>query len=151
MSGTSLDGVDAAELVTDGHDIHGFGETHYRPYSDAERRILQGALGKWPGADLRDASEVIHAAHLQSLQPFDGPELIGFHGQTLAHDPKGRGTHQLGDGAALAEAAGTSVIWDFRSNDVKLGGEGAPLAPFFHYACARWANLDTPVAFLNLG
>lgn len=151
MSGTSLDGVDAAEIVTDGRDILGFGDGHYRPYSDAERAVLRAALGKWPGADLDDACDVLHRAHLEALSGFDTPDLVGFHGQTLAHEPRGRGTHQLGDGAALAEAAGAPVVWDFRSNDVELGGEGAPLAPFFHHACARWAGLSAPVAFLNLG
>jgi anhydro-N-acetylmuramic acid kinase len=85
------------------------------------------------------------------LQGFDDIDLIGFHGQTLAHDPTGRGTHQIGSGAVLAEALGKPVVWDFRSSDVTLGGEGAPLAPFFHFACARWINADAPLAFLNLG
>ncbi|MCB1335879.1 MAG: anhydro-N-acetylmuramic acid kinase, partial [Roseivivax sp.] len=68
-----------------------------------------------------------------------------------AHDPAGRGTHQLGDGAALAAALGLPVVWDFRSNDVELGGQGAPLAPFYHFACARWMGATAPLAFLNLG
>src|SRR5690606_35763481 len=62
-----------------------------------------------------------------------------------------RGTHQLGDGAALAAALALPVVWDFRSNDVRLGGEGAPLAPFFHHACARWIGAEEPLCFLNLG
>jgi anhydro-N-acetylmuramic acid kinase len=80
-----------------------------------------------------------------------GAEVVGFHGQTLAHDPGGRGTHQLGDGAALAEALGLPVVWDFRSADVALGGQGAPLAPFFHHACAQWIGAQEPLCFLNLG
>ena len=55
----------------------------------------------------------------------DGAEIVGFHGQTLAHEPRGRGTHQVGNGAALAQALGRAVVWDFRSSDVRLGGEGA--------------------------
>ncbi len=66
-----------------------------------------------------------------------GADLVGFHGQTLAHDPGGRGTHQAGDGEVLAEVLGLPVVWDFRTADVDLGGQGAPLAPFYHFACAR--------------
>lgn len=152
MSGTSLDGVDAAELVTDGVTISGFGAHHYRAYSEAEGRVLRAALGRWQGADCAEALEVVQRAHLEALRLFDPvPDLIGFHGQTLAHDPRGRGTHQLGDGAELARQIGAPVVWDFRSADVRLGGEGAPLAPFFHFACAKWINADAPLAFLNLG
>ena len=150
MSGTSLDGVDAAELVTDGMRIESFGASAYRAYCDAERTTLRGVLGRWPGDGLADALDVVQTAHTEVLQDFT-PELVGFHGQTLAHEPRGRGTHQLGDGDALAQAIGAPVIWDFRSNDVQLGGEGAPLAPFFHFACAKWIKADAPLAFLNLG
>lgn len=152
MSGTSLDGVDAAVVDTDGHAIHGFGAYAYRPYSDAERAVLRKALGQWPGGpDVAAAADLVRAAHADILSGFDGVDLVGFHGQTLAHDPDRRGTHQAGDGAALADQLGVPVIWDFRSNDVELGGQGAPLAPFFHFACAKWAGLTAPVAFLNLG
>ena len=150
MSGTSLDGVDVAELLSDGERIESFGNSGYRAYSDAERAVLRKALGRWPGEGLEAALEVVQRAHFEALDGFS-PELIGFHGQTLAHEPRGRGTHQLGDGDALAQSAGAPVVWDFRSNDVQMGGEGAPLAPFFHFACAKWIKADAPLAFLNLG
>ncbi len=150
MSGTSLDGVDAALVLTDGVTVSEFGGSGYRGYSEAEQAVLRAALGKWPGDDLDDAAAVVLEAHIAALQRFDA-DVVGFHGQTLAHDPQGRGTHQLGDGAALAEALGRTVVWDFRSTDVELGGEGAPLAPFYHWACVKWIGADTPVAFLNLG
>ncbi len=151
MSGTSLDGVDAAVVETDGERIFGFGDTRYRPYTDAERVVLAAALGRWQGEGLAPALEVVQAAHEEALSGFEGIDLVGFHGQTLAHEPRGRGTHQLGDGDALAEALGLPVIWDFRSADIQLGGEGAPLAPFYHFACAQWIGADEPLAFLNLG
>jgi anhydro-N-acetylmuramic acid kinase len=151
MSGTSLDGVDAALIDTDGETIFGFGASRYRPYSAEEQAVLSAALGRWQGDDLDAAERVVMRAHVEALSGLDGAELVGFHGQTLAHEPQGRGTHQLGDGAALAEALGLPVVWDFRSADVGLGGQGAPLAPFFHFACARHIGAEAPVAFLNLG
>lgn len=151
MSGTSLDGVDAAVVDTDGHWILGFGQTGYRAYSDSERDILRAGLGQWHGDKVEAAGDVVDAVHRDLLSGFDGVELVGFHGQTLAHEPKGRGTLQVGNGAALAQALATPVIWDFRSDDVAMGGEGAPLAPFFHFACAKFIGATAPVCFLNLG
>jgi len=151
MSGTSLDGVDAAMLQTDGVRVFGFGATRYRAYEAAERATLRAALGVWSGAAVDAAGQVVDGAHQALLSGFDGAELVGFHGQTLAHDPRGRGTLQVGDGAALAAALGLPVVWDFRSDDVAMGGEGAPLAPFFHFACGQWIGADQPLVFLNLG
>ncbi len=151
MSGTSLDGIDGAVLVTDGETITSFGETDYREYSDRERASLRSALGLWHDDDVAEAAKVVEHGHYSLLAGFEDIALVGFHGQTLAHDPGGRGTHQVGDGAALADRLGWPVVWDFRSADVQLGGQGAPLAPFYHYALARWIQADAPVAFLNLG
>ncbi|WP_299815040.1 anhydro-N-acetylmuramic acid kinase [uncultured Jannaschia sp.] len=152
MSGTSLDGVDAAELVTDGETIVAFGDTGYVEYTSAERDVLRAALGHWPGEDgVAEAARVVEDVHLRLLDGFARPGAVGFHGQTLAHDPAGGRTHQAGDGARLAQALGAPVVWDFRSADVAAGGEGAPLAPAFHHACARHVGAERPVAFLNLG
>ncbi len=157
MSGTSLDGVDAAMVLTDGVTIAGFGATAYRPYAPTERDTIRRAFGQWPGdPDVPAAAEIVETAHAALLAGISGAALIGFHGQTLAHDPqglgpRGRATHQTGDGALLAEVLGLPVVWDFRSNDVALGGQGAPLAPFFHFACAKWIGASDPLVFLNLG
>ena len=152
MSGTSLDGVDAAMLRTDGHAILEFGPHAYRPYTDAEQSTIRRAFGQWPGdPDVAAAAEVVETAHAELLARFSGADLIGFHGQTLAHEPGGRGTHQAGNGALLAQVLNTPVVWDFRSTDVQLGGQGAPLAPFYHFACAKWLGATEPMAILNLG
>ena len=151
MSGTSLDGVDAAVLHTDGISINGFGPSGYRRYETREQEILRAALGQWTGPTLAPASDVVIAAHPALLSEFADIDLVGFHGQTVAHAPRLQGTLQLGDGVALTDALGVPVVWDFRTADVELGGEGAPLAPFFHFACAKWMGTTAPVVFLNLG
>ncbi|WP_405405475.1 anhydro-N-acetylmuramic acid kinase [Paracoccus sp. Ld10] len=157
MSGTSLDGVDAAMIDTDGVRIGGFGDSAFHAYGSNEAAVLHAGLGLWPDApQVPDLAELVQAVHADLARQFTDAQLIGFHGQTLAHDPRGRGTHQAGDGAALARALDRPVVWDFRSEDVRQGGEGAPLVPFFHWACANWAvgqgHLPAaPVAFLNLG
>lgn len=152
MSGTSLDGVDAAVIETDGESVTRFGASGYRAYTEAERQVLRRALGRWPGEPgVAEAARVVEDAHAALLAGFEA-EVVGFHGQTLAHEPQqGRGTHQAGDGAALARRLGRTVVWDFRSSDVAAGGEGAPLAPFFHFACAGWIGAEEPLGFLNLG
>jgi len=156
MSGTSLDGVDAAMLLTDGLRMHDVGPSAYRPYSEDEREVLRAALGRWPGEPgVAEAAAVVEAAHAELLAGLlaEAPAgtLVGFHGQTLAHEPGGRGTHQAGCGHRLSQALGAPVVWDFRSADVALGGQGAPLAPFYHFACAQRIGAEGPVAFLNLG
>lgn len=157
MSGTSLDGIDAAVIETDGRRIAGFGRSGFRPATDNEAAVMHAALGRWPGeAGVAEAAGISVAGHAALAAEFPEAEVIGYHGQTLAHDPQGRGTHQAGDGAALSRAAGRPVVWDFRREDVRQGGEGAPLVPFFHWACAEWAVgrgalPPAPVAFLNLG
>ncbi len=151
MSGTSLDGVDAAVVETDGERIFAFGPTAYRAYSADEQQILRAHLGLWQGDDTAQAASVIEAAHLEVMSGFSDISVAGFHGQTLAHDPAGRRTHQCGDGDRLAAGLDCPVVWDFRSADVAAGGQGAPLAPFYHFALARWIGARGPVAFLNLG
>ncbi len=166
MSGTSLDGVDAAIIKTDGGQIHGFGPVAFRPYSDAERELLQevtnlalawGFEGQKP--DFSAAVDVIHRAHIEAARKLiaqGGPvDVIGFHGQTLLHQGR-MGGHQarslqIGDGQKLAEALGTDVVYDFRAADIAAGGQGAPLVPVYHQALVRMAGLDTPVAVLNIG
>jgi anhydro-N-acetylmuramic acid kinase len=74
---------------------------------------------------------------------------VASHGQTLAHHPERRATLQVGDPSLIAERTGVTTIADFRPRDLAAGGEGAPLAPFFHYAAL--ADPREARAFLNLG
>lgn len=152
MSGTSLDGVDAALVLTDGVTIEAFDEGAYRGYEDTERAAIRAAFGptRIPSVDAV-AGEVVETAHAQLLSRFDTPDLIGFHGQTLYHNPEAQETVQVGDGGVLAEVLDSPVVWDFRSADVAMGGQGAPLASFFHHACALKMRATEPLAFLNLG
>ena len=109
MSGTSLDGVDAAVIETDGETISAFGPTGYRPYREDERAVLRAALGRWPGeAGVAEAASVVEGAHAALLAGF-AAEVVGFHGQTLAHRPEAGRTHQAGDGARLARVLGRPV------------------------------------------
>ena len=149
MSGTSLDGVDVAMIRTDGNEVFDFGESAFRPYSEAEQALFRAELGQWQASE--GLCELIETAHAEALSQLSGFELIGFHGQTLAHAPDQRRTYQAGDGAVLAEAMGVPVVWDFRSADVQLGGQGAPLAPFYHHALARRIGAPRPICFLNMG
>ena len=157
MSGTSLDGVDAAVIETDGERIAAFGDTAFRAFSGNEAAVLHAALGSWQDAScIPHVARLVQDSHADLARQFPQAQVVGFHGQTLAHDPRGRGTHQAGNGAELARAIKRPVVWDFRSEDVRQGGEGAPLVPFFHWACAEWAIGQgylpaAPVAFLNLG
>ncbi|MEL6952281.1 MAG: anhydro-N-acetylmuramic acid kinase [Pseudomonadota bacterium] len=159
MTGTSMDGVDLAIIASDGLTIQAFGPSYAQAFSPETRAVLRAGLGTWPGeAAAEAAARQIETAHIAAfaafraeLQQDQQPEFLGFHGQTLAHEPGGRGTHQAGDGDSLARAIGLPVIWDFRSSDVALGGQGAPLAPFYHWALAQWIGAERPLAFLNLG
>lgn len=152
MSGTSMDGVDLAVIDTDGVAVMGFGESRYRPYTPKERATIRASLGRWPGeAGVPEAARIVEDAHLEVLSGITDVAAFGFHGQTLAHDPAGGRTHQAGDGARIAALSGLTTVWDFRSNDMGFGGQGAPLAPFYHWALARFIGAMGPVAFLNLG
>ena len=155
MSGTSLDGVDAALLTTDGEDVGAMGPCRTTPYPAALRDRLRSVLGGTGDvASVERDITLFHAEVVRGLLAEAGlaPSqvgLIGFHGHTILHRPDQRRTWQIGDGALLAAETGIAVVNDFRSADVAAGGQGAPLVPVFHRALAR--SLGAPLAVLNLG
>jgi anhydro-N-acetylmuramic acid kinase len=165
MSGTSMDGVDAAILHTDGETIAGFGPHLTIPYDEAERSILREALAAARGLVRRDArpgilaeaERIVTITHVEAVRavvaqnPSLRIELVGFHGQTVFHAPERRLTIQIGDGHALARAVGIPVVFDMRAADVAAGGQGAPLVPVYHRALALRAGLAGTVAIVNIG
>lgn len=164
MSGTSLDGVDAAIIDTDGERIAAFGPTLLRPFTADERAALIAVTQEAVANDAVDrasaaciaAETVIHDVHrrtAEELMAADGGaiDLIGFHGQTVLHRPDRRLTVQLGDAQALADALGVPVVADLRQADIAAGGQGAPLVPIYHAALADRIGAERPAAFLNVG
>ena len=145
MSGTSLDGIDAALIETDGERVQAHGTWLTRTYTPSFREKLRAALESGTAGDeLVSEFTERHAAAVADLMQQAGCnagdiDVVGFHGQTIRHDPANRTTLQIGDGAFLAALLGIDVINDFRSADMAGGGEGAPFAPLYHQALAAWA------------
>ena len=155
MSGTSLDGMDAAIIKTDGSSITSFGPFESKSYEPEFRDRLRDALGtKQAPDDLEEELPRQHAElvsdllHKHSLSRSD-IDIIGFHGQTILHEPENRFTLQIGDGALLSELTGCAVVNNFRSKDVAAGGEGAPFAPVYHQALA--ADYEQAFVIVNIG
>lgn len=158
MSGTSLDGIDAAIIVSDGMKLIEAGAYASFPYDPVFRDDLRSCLGKVLGEPgVADVARQLTSYHVKAVKQLlqDNNmaaldiDLVGFHGHTILHRPQDQLTLQIGDPAILAKETGIRVIGDFRSNDIAGGGEGAPFAPLFHHALC--ADLKKPLAILNVG
>lgn len=157
MSGTSLDGIDAALIETDGARVFVHGPARTDAYDGVFRERLRAALGRDPDAATAPLEKELTERHADTVRRLldqaglapAAVDVIGFHGHTVRHDPRRGITRQIGDGRLLADLTGIPVVCDFRGRDVAQGGEGAPLAPLYHAAQA--ADLDKPVAILNIG
>jgi anhydro-N-acetylmuramic acid kinase len=157
MSGTSLDGIDAALVESDGERIGSTGEALTVTYPAALRDRLRALLGGATPELVADVERELTDAHAEAVELLlaraglraSEIDLVGFHGHTILHEPKAGRTWQIGDGARLAARLNLPVVHDFRSADVAAGGEGAPLVPLYHAALAR--ELPKPLAVLNLG
>ena len=152
MSGTSLDGeIDVALIRTDGADHVEILDFKPFPYDIGVRDKVRACFGmKEPNDQTREAEALITDLHIQAVKAsgFEA-DVIGFHGQTITHDPENGFTWQLGDARRLADETGMDVVFDLRQDDVKAGGQGAPLIPVYHRAIT--ASIEKPVAVLNLG
>ncbi|WP_288046184.1 anhydro-N-acetylmuramic acid kinase, partial [Sphingomonas sp.] len=165
MSGTSADGIDAALVQWPGSEA----TSPFRLLAHAElpypallqQRVHTLAAGQLPGVEAlcevaaldvelgeRFAEAALAAVEAAGLT-IDQVDAIASHGQTIVHYPEHRATLQIGDPSVIAERTGLTTVADFRSRDLALGGQGAPLAPFFHWA-ALAAPTENRVA-LNLG
>lgn len=166
MSGTSMDGIDAAIIETDGRDEVVRGPSLTYPYSEAFQAQLRDGLADAmaivrrrdrPGR-LKLLEQYLTDLHAEAVAQFledvripaDTVDVIGFHGQTVLHRPDQRLTVQLGDGERLAQQTGIDVIYDLRAADCAAGGQGAPLAPAYHRAMLSRLG-QRPAAVVNIG
>jgi len=154
MSGTSMDGIDAALVRTDGMSAFEPIAQLDHPYDSGFRAKLRQVVGV-AGSHDAVAAELTarHVTIVQELLSAAGVSaatvcVVGFHGHTVFHDPANGTTVQIGDGQRLARETGVDVVADFRAADMAAGGQGAPFAPLFHVVRAP---SERPVCFLNIG
>ena len=157
MTGTSVDGIDISLVQTNGLNLKRLNKNYFYKYSDKTRSFLMGVLNEDININLKRKQyldEFITNEHYLALKDLDiiqMADLIGFHGQTIYHDPPNKISVQLGDPKKLAKMFNKNVVFDFRSNDLKLGGQGAPLAPIYHQFIIEEFNIELPSCILNIG
>ena len=161
MSGTSGDGVDASIITTNGIDQYESIKDRYFEYdSDIFKDIhnLKEKIHKMKHletykSEINNLERKItnfHAKIIKELNVSDDT-TIGFHGQTIYHNSKEKISKQLGNGKLLNQLVNKNIVFDFRSNDILNGGQGAPLTPIFHHLITLKKKILLPVCFLNIG
>ena len=169
MSGTSMDGVDASIIKSDGERVYSPLLDRYFEYGDKIRQKIISIRAKIIAPDhliehedeIKDIEREITLFHANVVNEILNNnkievDLLGFHGQTIYHDSKEKISKQLGDGKLLSQLTKKKVVYDFRQNDLKNGGQGAPLTPIFHNLIANKylkEKLDKSysVNFVNIG
>ena len=163
MSGTSMDGVDASIVQSDGEKSINIILDKYFEYPQGIYSDLVNLRNKINNSEdllifsdklskLEREITLFHAKIVKEIldQKNYDVDLIGFHGQTILHDPSKKISKQLGDGKLLSQLLNKSVVYNFRSEDLSNGGDGAPLTPIYHKALEKKLKLK-PVSFINLG
>lgn len=167
MSGTSLDGIDAALVKSNGVDVKRFGKPYHMTYSKDQRsklkRVLKEARKEGsPTASndlINDMEKQLTDLHVDAVMKVielnglrrEDVDVVGFHGQTLLHGPEHGWSWQIGDGKRLAEKLKIPVVNDLRRLDVEHGGQGAPLVPIYHQSLVRKCCNSFPVGLVNFG
>ena len=157
MTGTSMDGIDISLVRTNGIKLKKLHQNYYYSYSNKIKDFLLSVLN----SDLTDnlnrkeyLDDIITKEHYQALKNSNfigNADLIGFHGQTIFHNPHNKISIQLGNPKKLAKMLNKNVVFDFRSKDIEMGGQGAPLAPIYHKFMIDKLNLELPSGILNIG
>ena len=150
MSGTSMDGIDASIIQSDGEDSLNIIEEIYVPYSKDFSKRLSNYIEKIENNEqilntkneylnLEKELTLLHANISSEIinKSRQNIDLVGFHGQTIIHKPNLGYTVQMGDSNLLSKLLKLNVVSDFRKNDIINGGEGAPLTPIYHQALKK--------------
>ena len=163
MSGTSMDGVDASIIQSDGEKKYKvildqyfeYPSNIYKDLTKLRDKIKSSKDLKKYSKEIKNVEKEITLFHCEVINKIlkkkkINIDFIGFHGQTIFHNAKEKISKQLGDGKLLSNHINKTVVYDFRQNDLKNGGEGAPLTPIFHQMLEKKFNIK-PVSFFNIG
>ncbi len=161
MSGTSGDGVDASIVKTNGINQYELIKDKYFEYDSGIYKDIHALKEKIHKIEhlktyndeinnLERKITIFHAEITKHLNITD-ETIIGFHGQTIYHNPEEKISKQLGNGKLLNQLTNKDVVFNFRCNDILNGGQGAPLTPIFHHLVSVQNKIKLPVCFLNIG
>ncbi len=163
MSGTSMDGVDASIIQSDGKskyraildEYFEYPKTIYNNLTTLRDKIKSSKDLKKHLKQIKSVEKEITIFHAKAANKVlkktkANVDFIGFHGQTIFHNAEEKITKQIGDGKLLSKLTKKTVVYDFRQNDLKNRGEGAPLTPIFHQMLQKKFNIK-PVSFINIG
>ena len=168
MSGTSMDGVDVSLIRSDGFnqftnildEYFEYNENLQQELIELRNLIININDLKQHSSRLNELERKITVFHSKivselSLKYQDEIDFVGFHGQTIFHNPKQKISKQLGDGALMSQLVKKKVIFNFRQEDIANKGQGAPLTPIFHNLLSKRINekhhINFPICFLNIG
>ena len=165
MSGTSMDGIDASIIVSDGEKelevIDNYYEKYDRDFKYKLRNFAKNAdsleyLEK-NKINYKQLEEQLTKDHFEICKKIISKtknvqiDFIGFHGQTILHKPKKGFSIQMGNPNLLSKLLKKRTYFNFRKNDILNGGEGAPLSSIYHLQILKKFKLKLPVIFLNIG
>jgi len=164
MSGTSMDGVDASVIKSDGENNY---ESIFDKYFEYDEVIYSDLLNlrdninsikdltanSYQISELERKITLFHAKISKEIIKHPGidVDLVGFHGQTIFHNAQEKISKQIGDGNLLSSLLKKDVVYNFRENDILNGGQGAPLAPIFHNLLVNQNQIEKPACVLNVG
>ena len=164
MSGTSMDGVDASIIQSDGETKYKviidkyfkYPQSIYKDLTKIRDKIKSSKDLKKFSKEIKNNDKAITLFHAKAVKQIlrkikVNIDFIGFHGQTIFHSPEEKITKQLGDGELLSKITRKTVVYDFRKNDLRNGGQGAPLVPIFHGLIAHKLKFVMPCIFVNIG
>jgi len=164
MSGTSMDGVDASIIKSNGEDKYETVFDQYFKYDEEIYRELVNIRNKINSSDDLEINSIKLSELERKITLFHASvckkvisdysyniDLIGFHGQTIFHNANEKISKQLGDAYLLSSLLKKKVVYNFRENDLINGGQGAPLAPIFHQLLVNQNKIDLPACILNIG
>lgn len=158
LSGSSIQGVDAALISTDGVDVYDYGPCVNVPYDEALRDKIRSVIGRKPESEeelarIAEIEREITEFHARIVKDFIADydvkiDVIGFEGHTVYNNPAEHYTLQMGDGALLSELTGIKVVNKFHKADILAGGQGGPLEPVYHAAVC--SDMGKPIAVVNI-
>jgi len=164
MSGTSMDGIDASIIKSNGENKYKTLYDQYFQYDEEIYRELVKIRNKINSpedlevnsgilSELERKITLFHASVCKKIfSDYSSKiDLVGFHGQTIFHDANEKISIQLGDANLLSSLLKKKVIYNFRKNDLINGGQGAPLAPIFHQLLVNQNKINLPACILNIG